>query len=49
VLIDIDAPVVRLSPEQIADLRRSLREHEEGGNKNATRQDVDVGSDRFRK
>jgi hypothetical protein len=48
-LIDIDAPAARLSPEQIADLRHRLREHEEGGNKDATGEKVDMGFDRSRK
>jgi hypothetical protein len=44
-LIDIDVPAVRASRE-IADLRRSLRGHERGGNKDATWEKVDVGFDR---
>jgi hypothetical protein len=47
-LIDIDAPALRLSPEQIAGLRRRLREHEEGGSKDTTGEKVDVGLDRSR-
>jgi hypothetical protein len=47
-LIDIDAPALRLSPEQIAGLRRRLREHEEGGSKDTTGEKVDVRLDRSR-
>jgi hypothetical protein len=48
-LIDIDAPALRLSPEQIADLRRSLRDQERGDAKVATEEEVDALFDRFRK
>jgi hypothetical protein len=46
-LIEIDAPAARPSPEQTADLRRSLREHEEGEDGNATKEQVDAVFDRF--
>ena len=48
-LIDIDEPRLRLSPEQIADLRRSLRERERGEDKVATEEEVEAMFDRFRK
>jgi hypothetical protein len=48
-LIDIDEPRLRLSPEQIADLRRALREHEQGDAKYATEKEVEALFDQFRK
>ena len=48
-LIDIDEPRPRLSPEQIADLRRTLREHEQGEAQYATDEEVEALFSRFRK
>jgi predicted transcriptional regulator len=47
-LIDIDQPRLSLSPEQIAGLRRTLREQERGEAKYATEEEVEALFDRLR-
>jgi hypothetical protein len=48
-LVDIDQPKLRLAPEQIADLRRRVREHERGEVAYASEEEVEAVFSRFRK